>query len=87
MQGTISRVPTVVGKTAQGQELQPPHRVLSVLSENVESLKTYIQDAQAEGDQELAEFFSADLEHNLEAGRGSASGGSSLASLLPRAER
>ena len=41
--------------------------VLHQSSDNVESLKTYIQDAQAEGDQELVEFFSAVLENNLEA--------------------
>jgi hypothetical protein len=35
--------------------------------DNVESLKTHIQDAQAEGDQELADFFSAVLESNLTA--------------------
>ena len=36
-------------------------------SDNIESLKTYIQDAQSEGDQELVEFFDAVLENNLEA--------------------
>jgi hypothetical protein len=41
--------------------------VLHQSSDNVESLKTYIQDAQSEGDQELVEFFSAVLENNLEA--------------------
>jgi hypothetical protein len=41
--------------------------VLDQSSDNVESLKTYIQDAQAEGDQELVEFFSAMLESNLTA--------------------
>ena len=41
--------------------------VLYQSSDNVESLKTYIQDAQAEGDQELVEFFGAVLENNLEA--------------------
>jgi hypothetical protein len=41
--------------------------VLYQSSDNVESLKTYIQDAQAEGDQELVDFFSAVLENNLEA--------------------
>jgi len=38
-------------------------------SDNVESLKTYIQDAQPEGDQELAEFFSGVLENNLKAAK------------------
>jgi hypothetical protein len=33
----------------------------------IESLKTYIQDAQSEGDQELVDFFNAVLENNLEA--------------------
>jgi hypothetical protein len=41
--------------------------VLYQSSDNVESLKTYIQDAQAEGDQELVDFFSGVLENNLEA--------------------
>jgi|SRR5215217_1757512 len=43
--------------------------VLYQSSDNVESLKTYIQDAQAEGDQELVEFFSGVLENNLEAAK------------------
>jgi hypothetical protein len=41
--------------------------VLHQSSDNVESLKTYIQDAQSEGDQELVDFFSGVLENNLEA--------------------
>jgi hypothetical protein len=41
--------------------------VLYQSSNNVESLKTYVRDAQAEGDQELADFFSAVLENNLAA--------------------
>src|SRR5215218_24754 len=41
--------------------------VLYQSSDNVESLKTYIQDAQSEDDQELVEFFSNVLENNLEA--------------------
>ncbi len=36
-------------------------------SENVETLKTYVQDAQREGDQELVEFFNGILENNLRA--------------------
>ena len=32
-----------------------------------ETLKTYVQDAQEEGDQELVDFFSTTLENNLEA--------------------
>jgi hypothetical protein len=41
--------------------------VLYQSSDNVEFLKTYIQDAEQEGDQELVDFFSAVLESNLEA--------------------
>jgi hypothetical protein len=41
--------------------------VLYQSSDNVESLKTYIQDAQAEGDQELVDFFEGILENNLRA--------------------
>ena len=44
--------------------------LISVLyhsSDNVESLRTYVQDAQAEGDQELVDFFGAVLENNLTA--------------------
>ena len=36
-------------------------------SENVETLKTYVQDAEQEGDQELVEFFDGILENNLRA--------------------
>jgi hypothetical protein len=36
-------------------------------SDNVEELKTYIQDAQEEGDQELVEFFDGILENNQRA--------------------
>ena len=36
-------------------------------SENIETLKTYIQDAQQEGDQELQEFFNGILENNMRA--------------------
>jgi hypothetical protein len=39
--------------------------VLYQSSDNIESLKTYIQDAEAEGDQELVEFFNGILENNL----------------------
>jgi len=41
--------------------------VLYQSSDNVESLKTYVQDAEAEGDQELVEFFDGILENNLRA--------------------
>ncbi|CAA9454887.1 MAG: hypothetical protein AVDCRST_MAG37-2838 [uncultured Rubrobacteraceae bacterium] len=36
-------------------------------SENVETLKSYVQDAQSEGDQELEEFFNGILENNMRA--------------------
>ena len=41
--------------------------VLYQSSDNVESLKSYIQDAQQEGDQELVDFFDGVLENNLRA--------------------
>ena len=41
--------------------------VLYHSSDNIESLKTYIQDAQQEGDQELVEFFNGILENNMRA--------------------
>lgn len=41
--------------------------VLHQSSENVESLKSYIQDANQEGDQELVDFFNSVLESNLRA--------------------
>ena len=46
------------------------YNLISVLyqsSENVETLKTYIQDAQGEDDQELVDFFDGILENNLRA--------------------
>jgi hypothetical protein len=41
--------------------------VLYQSSDNIESLKTYIQDAEQEGDQELVDFFDGILENNLRA--------------------
>ena len=41
--------------------------VLYQSSDNVESLKTYIRDAEEEGDQELVEFLNRILENNLRA--------------------
>jgi hypothetical protein len=74
------RVPCVVrhAEQTQGgvmteQSRQPKdknYNLIAVLyqsSDNVESLKTYIQDAEQEGDQELVDFFSAVLENNLTA--------------------
>ncbi len=46
------------------------YNLISVLyqaSDYAETLKTYIQDAEQEGDQELIDFFSTALENNLEA--------------------
>ncbi len=46
------------------------YNLISVLyqsSDNVESLKTFIQDAEQEGDQELVDFFDGILENNLKA--------------------
>jgi hypothetical protein len=41
--------------------------VLYQSSDNVESLKTYVQDAEQDSDQELVDFFGGILENNLEA--------------------
>jgi hypothetical protein len=41
--------------------------VLYQSSDNAESLKTFIEDAEAEGDQELVDFFDGILENNLKA--------------------
>ena len=55
------------------QSRQPKNKnynLISVLyqsSDNVESLRTNIQDAEQEGDQELVEFFNGILENNLRA--------------------
>ena len=46
------------------------YNLISVLyqsSDNAESLKTFVQDAEAEGDQELVDFFDGILENNLRA--------------------
>ncbi len=53
-----------------GQPKDKNYNLISVLyhsSDNVESLKTYIQDAEQEGDQELVNFFNGILENNLKA--------------------
>ncbi len=55
---------------ASRQPKDKNYNLISVLhqsSENAETLKSYIQDAQQEGDQELEEFFNGILENNLEA--------------------
>ncbi len=41
--------------------------VLYHSSDNIESLKTYVQDAEQDGDQELVDFFDGILENNLKA--------------------
>ncbi len=46
------------------------YNLISVLyhaSDNVESLKTYVQDAEQDGDQELQQFFNQVLENNMKA--------------------
>ena len=53
-----------------GQPKDKNYNLISVLyhsSDNVESLKTYIEDAEQEGDQELVDFFDGILENNLKA--------------------
>ncbi len=41
--------------------------VLHQAADSVETVKTYIQDAEQEGDQELVDFFSSVFDNNLEA--------------------
>lgn len=53
-------------KTTQRQELYLDHRALPIVGER-RTLKTYVEDADQEGDQELMEFFNGVLENNLEA--------------------
>ncbi len=46
------------------------YNLISVLyqsSDNVESLKSFVEDAEQEGDQELVEFFNGVLENNMKA--------------------
>jgi hypothetical protein len=55
---------------ASRQPKDKNYNLISVLyqsSDNVESLKTFVQDAESESDQELVEFFNGILENNLEA--------------------
>ena len=68
---------------ASRQPKDKNYNLISVLyhsSENVESLKSYIQDAQSEGDQELVEFFNGVLENNLRAAQ------QAKEMLVPRAQ-
>jgi hypothetical protein len=55
---------------ASQQPKDKNYNLISVLyqsAENAETLKTYVQDAEQEGDQELVEFFDGVLQNNLEA--------------------
>ena len=55
---------------ASRQPKDKNYNLIAVLyhsSDNVESLKTYIQDAEQEGDGELVDFFGGILENNLKA--------------------
>jgi hypothetical protein len=55
---------------ASRQPKDKNYNLISVLyhsSDYVESLKTYIEDAEEEGDGELVDFFNGVLENNLEA--------------------
>lgn len=55
---------------ASRQPKDKNYNLISVLyqsSDNAELLKTFVQDAEAEDDQELVEFFNGILENNLEA--------------------
>ena len=61
------------GQRMAEQSRQPKdknYNLISVLyhsSDNIESLKTYIQDAEQDDDQELVNFFNGILENNLKA--------------------
>ena len=69
----VIRAPQRKGKRMTEQSRQPKdknYNLIAVLyhsSDNIESLKSYIQDAQQEGDQELVEFFNGILENNMKA--------------------
>ncbi len=55
---------------ASRQPKDKNYNLISVLyqsSDNVESLKTFVEDAESEGDQELVDFFNGILENNLRA--------------------
>ncbi|MBA2534769.1 MAG: hypothetical protein H0V21_07140 [Rubrobacter sp.] len=55
---------------ASRQPKDKNYNLISVLyqsSDNAESLKAFVQDAESEGDQELVEFFNGILENNLRA--------------------
>jgi len=55
---------------ASRQPKDKNYNLISVLyqsSDNAESLKTFVKDAESEVDQELVDFFSGILENNLEA--------------------
>jgi hypothetical protein len=55
---------------ASRQPKDKNYNLISVLyqaSDNVEELKTYVQDAEQQGDQEIVDFFNEILENNLRA--------------------
>ncbi len=65
---TLTKGDTITEASRQPKDKN--YNLITVLyqsSENVETLKSYVQDAQQEGDQELEEFFNGVLENNLEA--------------------
>ena len=54
---------------ASRQPKDKKYNLITVLyqsSENAETLKSYVEDAEQQGDQELVEFFNGVLENNLE---------------------
>src|ERR671916_2120571 len=64
--------PSTGGKMTEAsrQPKDKNYNLIAVLyhsSDNAESLKAYIQDAEQDGDQELADFFGGILENNLKA--------------------
>jgi hypothetical protein len=68
----LENVPTKGDKMTEAsrQPKDKNYNLITVLyqsSENAETLKSYVQDAEQEGDQELVEFFNGVLENNLEA--------------------
>jgi hypothetical protein len=68
----LEKIPTKGDKLTEAsrQPKDKNYNLITVLyqsSENAETLKSYVQDAEQEGDQELVEFFNGVLENNLEA--------------------
>ena len=72
--GKPSRVQQSTRKENMSEASRQPkdknYNLISVLyqaSDNVEELKTYVQDAEQQGDQEIVNFFNEILENNLRA--------------------